>query len=57
MNKEKNKGLADNHDGEFILNESGTSVTIDMNNQLEESQEDEGEEINENSQKEETKDQ
>ena len=26
---DKNKGLADNHDGEFILNESGTSVTID----------------------------
>lgn len=23
----KNKGLADNHDGDFILNESGTSVS------------------------------
>lgn len=29
MDKDKNKGLADNQDGEFILNESGTSVTID----------------------------
>lgn len=28
MNK-KNKGLADNQDGDFILNESGTSVSID----------------------------
>ena len=27
---EKNKGLADNHDEEFILNESGTSVDNDM---------------------------
>ena len=25
----KNKGLADNQDGEFILNESGTSVSTD----------------------------
>ncbi len=25
----KNKGLADNQDGEFILNESGTSVNTD----------------------------
>ena len=29
MDKDKNKGLADNQDGEFILNESGTSVTTD----------------------------
>lgn len=29
MDKDKNKGLADSGDGEFILNESGTSVTID----------------------------
>jgi hypothetical protein len=29
MDKNKNKGLADSQDGEFILNESGTSVTID----------------------------
>ena len=28
---DKNKGLADNQDGEFILNESGTSVSIDSN--------------------------
>ena len=26
---EKNKGLADTHEGEFTLNESGTSVSID----------------------------
>jgi len=26
---EKKKGLADNQDGEFILNESGTSVSTD----------------------------
>ncbi len=30
MDKE-NKGLADNHDGDFILNESGTSVSNDVN--------------------------
>lgn len=24
----KNKGLADNQEGEFVLNESGTSVTV-----------------------------
>ena len=30
MDKNKNKGLADTQDGEFILNESGTSVTIDL---------------------------
>ena len=29
MDKNKNKGLADNQEGEFILNESGTSVTVD----------------------------
>jgi hypothetical protein len=29
MDKGKNKGLADNQDGEFVLNESGTSVSID----------------------------
>ena len=29
MDKDKNKGLTDMGDGEFILNESGTSVTID----------------------------
>jgi hypothetical protein len=29
MDKNKNKGLADNQEGEFILNESGTSVSID----------------------------
>ena len=29
MNKNKNKGLADDGEGEFVLNESGTSVTID----------------------------
>lgn len=29
MEKDKNKGLADTQEGEFILNESGTSVTID----------------------------
>lgn len=29
MNK-KNQGLADNQDGEFILNESGTSVSTDQ---------------------------
>lgn len=29
MDKEENKGLADNQDGEFVLNESGTSVTVD----------------------------
>lgn len=27
--EKNNKGLADNHEGEFILNESGTSVSID----------------------------
>lgn len=37
MDKDKNKGLADNHDGEFILNESGTSVTIDEDFMEEES--------------------
>lgn len=26
---DKNKGLADNNEGDFVLNESGTSVTID----------------------------
>lgn len=37
MDKEKNKGLADNQDGEFILNESGTSVSIDtLNNSFDE---------------------
>lgn len=30
MDKNKNKGLVDAQDGEFILNESGTSVTIDL---------------------------
>jgi len=29
MDNKKNKGLADNQEGEFILNESGTSVSID----------------------------
>lgn len=29
MDKNKNKGLADMGEGEFVLNESGTSVTID----------------------------
>ena len=29
MDKDKNKGLADTQEGEFILNESGTSVSID----------------------------
>ncbi len=29
MDKDKNKGLADDGEGEFILNESGTSVSID----------------------------
>ena len=28
--KKENKGLTDNHDGEIILNESGTSVTTDQ---------------------------
>ncbi|MCW3079818.1 hypothetical protein [Segetibacter sp.] len=37
MDKDKNKGLADNQDGEFILNESGTSVSIDtLNNSFDE---------------------
>ena len=27
--EKNNKGLADAHEGEFILNESGTSVSID----------------------------
>ncbi len=30
MDKE-NKGLADNYDGDFILNESGTSISNDVN--------------------------
>ena len=29
MDKDKNKGLADSQNGEFILNESGTSVSVD----------------------------
>jgi hypothetical protein len=29
MDKDKNKGLADTQEGEFILNESGTSVSVD----------------------------
>lgn len=29
MDKDKNKGLADMQDGEFMLNESGTTVSID----------------------------
>jgi hypothetical protein len=28
--EKKNKGLADNQEGEIILNESGTSVTTDV---------------------------
>jgi len=28
--EKKNKGLADNQDGEIILNESGTSLTFDQ---------------------------
>lgn len=28
--EKKNKGLVDNQDGEFILNESGTSVSTDQ---------------------------
>lgn len=43
MDKDKNKGLADNQDGEFILNESGTSVSIDTeDNFFEEDSTDEG---------------
>ena len=38
MDKDKNKGLADNQDGEFILNESGTSVSIDPEIDFEEEQ-------------------
>ena len=34
MDKDKNKGLADNQDGEFILNESGTSVSIDADREF-----------------------
>lgn len=29
MKTKENKGLADNQEGEFILNESGTSVSTD----------------------------
>ncbi|MDQ6815347.1 MAG: hypothetical protein M3040_16550 [Bacteroidota bacterium] len=29
MNKDENKGLADSQEGEFVLNESGTFVSID----------------------------
>ncbi len=36
MNKDKNKGLADNNGGKFILNESGTSVTIDAEGEFSE---------------------
>ena len=38
MNHDKNKGLADNNDGEFILNESGTSVSIDAEGEFTEDQ-------------------
>ena len=31
----KNKGLADNQDGEFILNESGTSVSSPVEEEIE----------------------
>lgn len=34
MNNDKNKGLADDQTGEFILNESGTSVSIDLDETL-----------------------
>lgn len=30
---DKNKGLVDNQDGELILNESGTSVSVDETEQ------------------------
>jgi len=33
-NKEEHKGLADNHRGDFILNESGTSVSIGLEDDL-----------------------
>ncbi|HSU50409.1 MAG TPA: hypothetical protein VLJ41_07460 [Segetibacter sp.] len=36
MNNDKNKGLADTNDGEFILNESGTSVSIDAEGEFSE---------------------
>jgi hypothetical protein len=36
MDKDKNKGLADKQEGEFILNESGTSVTIDAGGEFSE---------------------
>lgn len=35
----KNKGLADNQEGEFILNESGTSVSIDAEKENETAEE------------------
>ncbi|MCW3110558.1 MAG: hypothetical protein JWQ09_5064, partial [Segetibacter sp.] len=38
MDKDKNKGLADIQEGEFILNESGTSVSIDVDLPEEENQ-------------------
>ncbi len=37
---EKKKGLADMQDGEFVLNESGTSVSISAENESLESSED-----------------
>ncbi|MCW3108650.1 MAG: hypothetical protein JWQ09_3156, partial [Segetibacter sp.] len=40
MDKDKNKGLADIQEGEFILNESGTSVSIDVDLPEEENQTD-----------------
>lgn len=35
-NNKNNKGLADNGEGEFILNESGTSVSIDAEGEFSE---------------------
>ncbi|MEJ7683318.1 MAG: hypothetical protein WKG06_36755 [Segetibacter sp.] len=32
----KNKGLADNHDGDFILNESSTSVSNPVEEEIKE---------------------
>lgn len=46
MDKDKNKGLTDNGEGEFILNESGTSVTIDEDFGEDKDQVDSGEQAN-----------
>lgn len=48
MDKDKNKGLADTQEGEFILNESGTSISIDADLPEEENQPDDAEQANKN---------